>query len=99
MHNGRIRHVGRSYLVGMNPMYLPDVEGYQGEGPYAEAIARAKDGGLPIPQIWHLFAFNRELGDALGQLTQIAMRGPSSLSPGFRELIAAFTSRHNQCLF
>lgn len=80
-------------------MYLPEVEGHEGEGAYAEAIARAKAAGTPIPQIWHLFAFNRELGDALSQLTQVAMRGASSLSPGFRELIAAFTSRYNQCLF
>jgi len=27
------------------------------------------------------------------------MRGPSPLSPGLRELIAAFTSRRNDCLF
>ena len=83
----------------MDPMYLPDVEGHEGDGPYAEAIARAKAAGTPIPQIWHLFAYRRDVGDALSLLTQAVMRGPSPLSPGLRELIAAFTSRHNQCLF
>ena len=31
--------------------------------------------------------------------SQEVMRGPSPLSPGLRELIAAFTSRRNDCLF
>jgi hypothetical protein len=83
----------------MDPMHLPDVEGHEGTGDYAEAIRAAKSAGMPMPQIWHLFAFKRELGDALGRVTHAAMRGPSPLSPGMRELIAAFTSRRNQCLF
>jgi alkylhydroperoxidase family enzyme len=80
-------------------MYLPDVEGHAGEGEYATLIAKAKSAGVPVPQIWHLFAFKPDRTAALAQFTQGVMRGPSPLSAGFRELIAAFTSRGNQCLF
>ena len=31
--------------------------------------------------------------------TQEVLRGPSPLSPGMRELIAAFTSARNQCVY
>ena len=52
-----------------------------------------------MPGIWRLFAWRPALGDALGRLAQEVLRGPSRLSPGFRELIAAFTSSRNHCLF
>jgi alkylhydroperoxidase family enzyme len=58
-----------------------------------------KAGGIPVSQILHLFAFREERTQALAQFTQGVMRGPSPLAPGFRELIAAFTSRRNHCLF
>lgn len=80
-------------------MYLPDVENHPGDGPYAAAIARARSAGQPMPQIWHLFAFKPDRTNALSEFTEGVMRGPSPLSAGFRELIAAFTSRRNQCLF
>jgi hypothetical protein len=37
--------------------------------------------------------------DPLSALSDGIMRGPSPLSAGMRELIAAFTSRRNACLF
>ena len=83
----------------MDPMHLPDVEGFEGKGDYAEAIRAAKSNGMAPPQIWHLFAFKPDRTDALSRFTQGVMRGPSPLSAGMRELIAAFTSRRNQCLF
>ncbi len=83
----------------MDPMYLPDVEGHAAAGPYGERIAAARAQGMPIPQIWHLFAFKPEMTEMLAAFTQQAMRGPSPLSAGLRELIAAFTSRGNDCLF
>jgi alkylhydroperoxidase family enzyme len=55
--------------------------------------------GLPVPQILHLFAFKPDRTDHLSRFTEGVMRGPSPLPPGLRELIAAFTSVHNQCLF
>ena len=86
-------------LRGMEPMHLPDVEAHEGSGAYADAIRAAKGAGMPMPQIWHLFAFKPHATQHLAQFTQEILRGDAPLSAGFRELIAAFTSRRNQCLF
>lgn len=83
----------------MKPMFLPDVENHAGDGPYARLIGQMRSAGLEVPQIMHLFAFKPEATDHLSRFTQGVMRGPSPLSPGFRELIAAFTSKQNQCPF
>jgi hypothetical protein len=47
----------------------------------------------------HLFAFKPDRTEPLAEFTHGVMRGPSPLSPGQRELIAAFTSRRNACPF
>jgi alkylhydroperoxidase family enzyme len=83
----------------MEPMYLPDVEQAPGGGPWAEAIQGMRAAGLDVPQILHLFAFKTDRTEHLARFTQGVMRGPSPLSPGQRELIAAFTSRRNACPF
>src|SRR5437763_12518233 len=83
----------------MDAMYLADVEAFRGAGPRAEAIERLRVAGQPIPQIMHLFAYKPDRTDHLAAFTQGVMRGPSPLSPGQRELIAALTSKLNQCLF
>lgn len=83
----------------MRPMFLPDVEGAPPLGHYAEPIAQLRAAGQPVPQIMHLFAFKPEATVHLSRFTQAVMRGPSPLSPGQRELIAAFTSRRNECPF
>jgi alkylhydroperoxidase family enzyme len=83
----------------MEPMYLPAVEGHRGSGGYADAIEEMRAANVPVPQIMHLFAFKPDRTDFLARFTQGVMRGPSPLSPGQRELIAAFTSRRNDCLF
>jgi hypothetical protein len=83
----------------MEPMYLREVEAKPAEGAVGEMMARMRADGLPIPQIWHLFAFKPEMTRHLSDFTQQAMRGPSPLPPGIRELIAAFTSSQNQCPF
>jgi hypothetical protein len=80
-------------------MYLPDVEAHDAAGSYGDALRRARDAGAPPPQIWHLFAFKPDRTDFLARFTQGVMRGPSPLAAGMRELIAAFTSRRNDCLF
>jgi alkylhydroperoxidase family enzyme len=80
-------------------MFLKDVESYGGEGPRAEAIKQMRAAGIPVPQIMHLFAFKPERTKHLERFTQDVMRGPSPLLPGQRELIAALTSKLNQCLF
>lgn len=83
----------------MNPMFLRDVERATPQGPYAPVIAGLREAGFPVPQIMHLFAFKPDRTQFLNRFTQGVMRGPSPLSPGLRELIAAFTSRRNRCLF
>jgi alkylhydroperoxidase family enzyme len=83
----------------MERMYLKDVEEHASSCHFGRMIRMAREAGMPNPQIWHLFAFKPRMTEALSQFTHEAMRGPSPLSPGLRELIAAYTSRHNECLF
>ena len=83
----------------MDPMYLKDVETHDGTGERADTIRQMRAAGIPIPQIMHLFAFKPDRTDHLARFTQGVMRGPSPLLPGQRELIAALTSKLNQCLF
>jgi uncharacterized peroxidase-related enzyme len=51
------------------------------------------------PGILALFQFRPETAGALLELTNVLLRGPGSLSPGERELIAASVSRRNECRF
>jgi hypothetical protein len=83
----------------MDPMYLKEVESFDAAGPRGDAIRAMRAAGVPVPQIFHLFAYKRGTTDFLAEFTQRVMRGPSPLAPGERELIAAFTSQRNQCLF
>jgi hypothetical protein len=83
----------------MPPMYLPDVENANQPSGYLDAINAMRAAGQEYPQIWHLFAFRPEATQHLARFTQEVMRGPSPLSPGIRELIAAFTSYRNDCPF
>jgi hypothetical protein len=83
----------------MEPMYLRDVENHEGSGMYGELIRQAKASGMPVPQIRYLLAYKPQWTDHLSRFTQGVLRGPSQLSPGMRELIAAFTSRRNECPF
>ena len=83
----------------MKPMYLSVVENYDAAEPHATMFSQMRGAGIPIPQILHLFAFKPDRTEHLAQFTQGVMRGPSPLSDGQRELIAAFTSRRNACLF
>ncbi len=84
----------------MEPMYLPAVEkNPRPEGEYASLLESLRKAGAPTPQIMHLFAYKHEMTQHLRQLTQAVMRGPSPLTPAFRELIAAFVSSRNQCRF
>ena len=83
----------------MDPMYLKDVERAAGTGPRGDMIRQMRDAGAPVPQIMHLFEFKPAWTEHLSRFTQGVMRGPSPLPPGWRELIAAFTSRRNDCPF
>ena len=82
----------------MDPMYLPSVENDDAPNAWGEAVRAMKAQGVPVPQIRYLLAFKPHTR-FLEQFTQGVMRGPSPLSPGMRELIAAFTSKRNECPF
>jgi len=81
------------------PMFLPGVQQGSQPGPYLASIEAMQKLGAEYPQIWHLFAFLPAATQHLARFTQAILRGPSPLSPGLRELIAAYTSQRNHCPF
>lgn len=83
----------------MRPMFLSDVEHAAPRGAHAHPIQQLREANLPVPQIMHLFAYKPDRTEHLSRFTQGVMRGPSPLPAGLRELIAAFTSRRNDCRF
>lgn len=52
-----------------------------------------------LPGILSLFAYRPETAGPLNALAETLLRGPSSLTRGERELIAAFVSKQNECVF
>jgi len=52
-----------------------------------------------FPGIIGLRMFRPETGKALNELAEVLLRGPSTLPRGERELIAAYVSSGNECLF
>jgi hypothetical protein len=83
----------------MDPMFLPEVEKHEGDDNYNKAIQMMKRVGPEYPQILHLFSFKIKATVHLERFTQEIMREEAPLSPGIRELIAAYTSSLNQCPF
>jgi hypothetical protein len=86
-------------MTPMDPMFLPEVEQNPKEGPYRDLIEQMQNQGSEYPQIWHLFAYLPSATTHLARFTQEILRGPAPLSPGLRELIAAYTSQRNHCPF
>jgi len=83
----------------MEPMFLAGVEDNPQPGAYADSIRMLQAANEEYPQIWHMFAFKPEATGHLARFTQEILREPAPLSPGLRELIAAFTSAGNHCPF
>jgi hypothetical protein len=83
----------------MKPMFLPGVENDPKPGPYADNIRMMQQIGREYPQIWHMFAYLPQATEHLARFTQEIMRGEAPLTPGLRELIAAYTSYRNDCPF
>jgi hypothetical protein len=83
----------------MDPMFLPSVEHDPKPGAYRDIIEMMRSQGAEYPQIWHLFAYLPSATTHLARFTQEILRGPAPLSPGLRELIAAYTSKRNHCPF
>ena len=52
-----------------------------------------------LPGIRGLFAFRPETALPLNELVDVLLRGPSSLTPGERELIATYVSAQNACYY
>jgi len=52
-----------------------------------------------LPGIVSLFAFRPETARPLRALAEVLLRGPSTLTPGERELIATYVSSRNDCHF
>ena len=84
---------------GMKPMFLRDVERNPKPSRYATMIESMQQSGSEYPQIWHMFAYHPKATEHLARFTQEILRGPAPLTPGIRELIAAFTSARNHCPF
>ena len=83
----------------MKPMFLPAVEQNPQPGAYRDAIQMMQSSGAEYPQIWHLFAYRPQATQHLARFTQEILRGEAPMSPGVRELIAAYTSYRNECPF
>jgi hypothetical protein len=80
-------------------MFLKDVEEHQGDDNYTRAIEMMKRVGPEYPQILHMFSYKIKATAHLERFTQEMMREAAPLSPGIRELIAAYTSSLNECPF
>ena len=83
----------------MKPMFLPGVENNPKPCSFTDSIHMMQSAGGEYPQIWHLFAYLPQATQHLARFTHEILRGPAPLSPGIRELIAAYTSVRNQCPF
>jgi uncharacterized peroxidase-related enzyme len=81
------------------PLYLAEIEHGGQPGPHLAMIEAARAQGAEYWQIWHLFAFRPEMTIHLGRFTHALMHEPGPITPALRELIAAYTSRLNDCAF
>ena len=68
-------------------------------GRFGRVIEACKKHGTQPPGIYYLFAARPAATPHLCNFMQEVMRGPSDLSAGLRELIAAWTSARNDCVF
>lgn len=80
-------------------MFLKDVEQHKGDDNYSRSIEMMKKAGPEYPQILHMFSYKIAVTVHLERFTQAMLREAAPLSPGIRELIAAYTSSLNQCPF
>jgi len=83
----------------MEPMFLKEVEAHRGDDNYTRAIDLMRRAGPEYPQILHMFSYKMNATVHLERFTQEMMREAAPLTPGIRELIAAYTSHLNQCPF
>jgi uncharacterized peroxidase-related enzyme len=85
--------------VSQESMFLRGVEDNPRPSVYRDLIENAKASGGDYWQIWHLLAFDPEAAHHLAALSHTLMHKECPISPGLRELIAAYTSSLNECEF
>lgn len=78
-------------------MHLHDVEWHDPQSAWGAAAEAMRAAAIPVPQIFHLFDYKPAWTKHLAMFAHAVMRGESPLTPGERELIAAFTSRLRNC--
>ncbi|MCC7236288.1 MAG: peroxidase-related enzyme [Bryobacterales bacterium] len=84
----------------MKRLYIPAIEERaKPGGVYEGVIEKTKSEHPEYPKIWDLFAFGEDHTSHLARFTNGLLRTPATISPGLRELVAAYTSRLNQCAF
>jgi len=83
----------------MEPTFLHGVENNPQPSRYVNLIRTMHAAGAEYMQIWYLFAFKPEMTVHLARFSQAFLREPAPLSPGIRELIAAYTSALNRWAF
>jgi uncharacterized peroxidase-related enzyme len=88
-----------STTTSIQPMFLREVEANPQPSVYRDLIERAKATAGDMWQIWHLLAFDPEAAHHLAALSHKLMHDGAPISPGLRELIAAYTSALNNCEF
>jgi uncharacterized peroxidase-related enzyme len=80
-------------------LHLPGVEANPKPGVYRDLIMAARAQGAEYSKIWDLYAFGQAFTPYLARFSEGVIRGPASISPAMRELIAAYTSYQNECAF
>jgi uncharacterized peroxidase-related enzyme len=86
-------------IPSLKSLYLPGVEDNPQPGIYQDLIAAARGRSAEYSKIWDLFAFQQAFTVHLAHFTQGVLRQPATISPGLRELVAAYTSYQNECAF
>jgi uncharacterized peroxidase-related enzyme len=81
------------------PLHLPGVENNLKPGLYKDLIDSARARNAEYSKIWDLFAFQPSFTRSLSVFSEGLLRTPATISPGMRELIAAWTSCLNECRF
>lgn len=80
-------------------IFLGEIEANPKPGPYAEAIAAAKQARTEYWGIWNILAFQPVASYHLCELSHELMHKEAPIPAALRELIAAYTSALNRCDF
>ena len=80
-------------------IFLAEIEANPKPGPYADAIAAARQSGTEYWGIWNILAFHPAASHHLCELSHELMHKEAPISAALRELIAAYTSALNNCDF